>query len=395
MASFMKSLERLSYAGFKIVNKSGEENEKFQDVKDVYEGYMKDFEKIRKELDNFQRSIDYKERKLDRIDYYIDRNKRIMERMKDEKGLGVRFSVRYKNRKAQIKYLEKQKKLIPKQLKLEYKEMKRKQKKLKEAQKVYKKFEKAVKKMAKQKAKEIKFITYYKEHKYILEDVYNKQEIEKIEKYIKQLTRKENGDKVLDPKECLKEIKKAVKSQSRKIFKAKFEKEKSIFKVKEREEAENTEKDVDDERYSRTKKFKQKSLQVALSKSTIFVNSNFKREALEYAFKESGYKKAGFYSPEQVVLAIGIADDMHCTVDQSLEAIEKGEVPDEVIFKTDSYIKKGMNMIEMMKDKNPEKMTRTEKIAKNISNLYEKYYVDWQEKNVRKIDSKQQGRDIN
>ena len=186
----------------------------------------------------------------------------------------------------------------------------------------------------------------------------------------------------------MKEIKKAVKSQRRfNIFKSKFEKENSIFKAKKKEEREtpvNTEKENDDKVISR-KRIKQKQLNANLNKSVVFVNSTFRRDALEYALKEEGF----LYSPEQIVLAIAIAEEKNCTVDQSLEEIKNGEISDEIVFQTNSYLEKGMNMIESMKDKNTEKMTRTEKTAGNIAKLYNKYYAEW-EKNVKNRNMRQE-----
>ena len=122
-----------------------------------------------------------------------------------------------------------------------------------------------------------------------------------------------------------------------------------------------------------------------LNKSVIFVNSALRRDVLEYALKEEGF----LYSPEQIVLAIAIAEEKNCTVDQSLEEIKNGEISDEIIFQTNSYLEKGMNMIESMKDKNTEKMTRTEKTAGNIAKLYNKYYAEW-EKNVKNRNMRQE-----
>ena len=185
----------------------------------------------------------------------------------------------------------------------------------------------------------------------------------------------------------------AVKSQSRKLFKTNFEKENSIFNEKEKNEkdkeetTEKEEKDFDT-RYSRNK-MKQKQLEAKLSNSTIFVNSTIKRDALEYALKQEGFS----YSPEQIILAIGISESGNYKVSELLEKIKKGEISDEIVFQTDSYMEKGMNMLESTKGKDFKQMTIAEKKAKNIIKIYDKYYANWQEENNKKREA-QQDRDI-
>ena len=224
---FMNNLEKMAYAGFRIVYGS---NDNSRNVQSIYKGYRSNLDKVQRKLDSFQRSIDVNQLKLNNIDIRIERAEMYIDRI-NSRGLMTQFSRRYRDEKKYIKYLKKQKRMINKKIREEYKSIKLENKKFKHAKKELREFEKYVNKFAKEHVDEIKFISYFKKNKIKLERIYSSEKISEIMEAIERMKVGEKGFEDISVKKYLNELKEDIKKNS-KIFSKSKNKNKKIRKVK-------------------------------------------------------------------------------------------------------------------------------------------------------------------
>lgn len=390
-SKFINNLENLSYVGFKVVDVKTNEN---KDAKSIYSGYESKLNRVQKQLDKFQRNIDIKERKIDTYENRIDSNKRILENMKSQKGFFVRFSSQYKITKKRIKRFEQLKDKTSKEIKEEYKNIKKSNKKYKEINKELNRFKKYVNKFAKEHKDEIKFITYYKKNKNKLEAVYSENQINKINKYIKRLIAGEKGYENMTVKECLSQMKEAIKSRYGLYGRVKKQIDNTkqvVFGPKDSEESKKeTEviKEVDREKEiekdalikARNRKFREN-----LRNNAIFERSSINREAFSNTLRNHGI----LFSPEEVALALGfisMRDDYN--IDKTFDAIKDGSIHKELTEKSSVYAKKGLNMLEDMINGKYEKdteflSTEAGRISKQLVKLYNKTYENQKQKDEK------------
>ena len=203
---FYSNVERLCYAGFKIVGETKE------DVKTQYEKYVSKVEAIKTGLEEIQMNIEKNKSMIEVCNYKKEKAEAHMQKMR-EKSFFVIFSSSYKYKKRKIKELENQKNLYKQKIKAQYEKLKKEQKKYDNAKSELRNFERFANKMAKKYAQEIKFILYCKNNMYKLEKAYSKEQIKDLKKYMNRLRKGEKGFEEMTVQQCFEQVKNAVKSQ--------------------------------------------------------------------------------------------------------------------------------------------------------------------------------------
>ena len=170
---FLRNLENLSYAGYKILD---EENGKHQKIGNLYKEYKDNIKHLQNELDSFYSSINYKENEKRYIDQRISRTQRDIENFKGKSFWEkIKYRKNYKEMKQYIKELNIRKKEISIEVKMDYIEFREKRNELNQAYKELKAFEKYVNVTAREKSNEIKYVKYFEKNRATLEHVYSKE----------------------------------------------------------------------------------------------------------------------------------------------------------------------------------------------------------------------------
>lgn len=330
MVNFLRNLDKLSEAGFKVI--SGTSDQK-QDVKAVYKGFSSRIEGLEDELMGLQSKLDAKETRAEKIENRIQRMKKSLARDREKKGLFVRFTKNYKMKKKVLQYLKGIKRQLPKEIKEVYRKIKMNHENNKEAQKDLKEFEKCVNKFARDHKDEIQFILYYKKHKAILYKAYSKEQIDSINHCIGLIQSGQEWAYKTSVWESLKQLKNAVKSEKRFHFGRVDRKVEYTFGPAEEDKKRRIQEAKAEQKRRDT--FQGNLVSRGLSNSVI-VN----RQQLEYVTGETGL------TPEQHLLIAGVVDAENKAPGDVIEAVENGTVAGITNHNADYYMNIGCDLLE-------------------------------------------------
>ena len=207
---FMTDLEDLSYANIKIIN---EKTGKYIVLNEEYKEYKSNIQDIESDLNMLYKKLDKGEYEKHRIDRQISWIENDIENKKSKEGFleGIIHWRKYRDKNKRIKAMKARKKMISKETKFLYKQINDKHKQLNNAKKEFRGFEKYVINLAKKYSDEIKFVKYYEKNNEKLKEAYGENQMEEIEAYIQRIVNGEQGFENMSVKECMQQLKKAVK----------------------------------------------------------------------------------------------------------------------------------------------------------------------------------------